>query len=256
MRWPGDLFAPSPRQLRTAAVAAIAVVLMLVVLLLAELPARLMLIACLGLALAIPAFAMAYLALVKARMLEFCPEVLGGDVILPRPAGPRDRVKLLLPLQFSNAGYADGIIEWIAIRLTVNDGRDRSVLLSPVAEVDMQRFIQAKRLLEQENTIEPFTSFALEGRRSLAKFVLFDHAEKRRDERLELEPGRYSFELFVKAMKRQPKLERTFEHVLEQKQLDDYRNGSTVYLINYDITLPGVRRALAGPEWLPRASTL
>jgi hypothetical protein len=228
-----------------------------VVLLLAALLARPVLTVWLALALATLAFAMASLALVKARMLEFRPEVLGGDVILPRPGGHQDGVKLLLPLQFSNAGYADGIIEWIAIRLTVNGARERSVLLSPVAEVDMQRFIQAKRQLEQENTIEPFTSFALEGRRSLAKFVLFDHAEKRRAGRLELQPGRYSFELFVKAMNtRQPKLERTFEHVLEQEQLDDYRNGSTVYLINYDITLPGARRALAGPEWLPRATTL
>jgi hypothetical protein len=233
-----------------AAAAAVAVVLLLAALL-----ARPTLTVWLALALATPAFAMAYLALVKARMLEFCPEVLGGDVILPRPGRPGEGAKMLLPLQFSNAGYADGVIEWIAIRLTVDGARDRSVLLSPVAEVDMQRFIQAKRQLEQENMIEPFTSFALEGRRSLAKFVLFDHAEKRRAGRLELQPGRYSFELFVKAMKRQPKLERTFEHVLEQKQLEDYRNGSTVYLINYDITLPGARRALAGPEWLPRATT-
>ena len=257
MRRPDALLTQSSRQLRTAVAGAIAVVLLLVVVLLATLPAEPMLTAWLALALATLALAMACLALVKARMLAFCPEVLGGDVILPRPSRAQDSVKLLLPLQFSNAGYADGVIEWIAIRLTVNDQRERSVLLSPVAEVDMQRFIQAKRQLEQENTIEPFTSFALEGRRSLAKFVLFDHAEKRRAGRLELEPGRYSFELFVKAMNtRQPKLERTFEHVLEQKQLDDYHNGSTVYLINYDLTLPGVRRALAGPEWLPRASTL
>jgi hypothetical protein len=257
MQRPDALLTQSSRQLRTAVAGAIAVVLLLVVVLLATLPAEPMLTAWLALALATLALAMACLALVKARMLAFCPEVLGGDVILPRPSRAQDSVKLLLPLQFSNAGYADGVIEWIAIRLTVNDQRERSVLLSPVAEVDMQRFIQAKRQLEQENTIEPFTSFALEGRRSLAKFVLFDHAEKRRAGRLELEPGRYSFELFVKAMNtRQPKLERTFEHVLEQKQLDDYHHGSTVYLINYDLTLPGVRRALAGPEWLPRASTL
>jgi hypothetical protein len=227
-----------------------------VVLLLAALLARPTLADWLALAVAIAALAMAYFALVKAKVLEFCPEVLGGDVILPRAGRLEDGIRLLLPLQFSNAGYADGIVEWIAIRLTLDGRADRSVLLSPVAEVDMQRFIQAKRQLEQENTIEPFTSFALEGKRSLAKFVLFDHTEKRRAGRLELQPGRYSFELFVKAMNmRQPKLERKFEHVLEQKQLDEYRNGSTVYLINYDITLPGARRALAGPEWLPRAST-
>ena len=208
----------------------------------------------LALALSVPALAMAYLALVKARMLEFCPEVLGGDVILPRNLRPQDGVRLLLPLQFSNAGYADGIVEWIAVRVTVDGRTDASLLLGPVAEVDMQRFIQAKRQLE-ENTIEPFTRFVLEGRRSLAKFVLFDHAEKRRrGEPLLLRPGRYSFELFIKATNsRQPKLERTFEHVIEQKHIEDYCAGSSVYLINYDISLHGVRRSLAGAEWLPRA---
>lgn len=214
-----------------------------------------MLTAWLALAAALSAAAMAWLALTTARMLEFCPEVLGGDVILPRPGRPNERPKLLLPLQFSNSGYADGIVEWIALRLTVDGRVERSVLLSPVAEVDMQRFIEAKRRLVQENTIEPFTSFVLEGRRSAAKFVLFDHAERHRASPLELQPGRYSFELFVKGSHcRQPRLERQFEHVLEQNQVEDYRNGSTVYLINYEVSLPSMRRALAASEWLPRAS--
>jgi hypothetical protein len=246
---PTPLVARSPHQMRTAAAGAAATVLVI-----GAAVAWPVLASWLALAVSIPALAMAYLALIKARMLEFCPEVLGGDVILPRNQRPQDGVRLLLPLQFTNAGYADGIIEWIAVRVTVDGRTDGSLLLAPVAEVDMQRFIQAKRQLE-ENTIEPFTRFALEGRRSLAKFVLFDHAEKRRrGEPLQLRPGRYSFELFIKATKsRQPKLERTFEHVLEQKHIEDYSAGSTVYLINYDISLHGVRRALAGPEWLPRA---
>ena len=206
-----------------------------------------------ALALALVALAVACLAFYKARMLEFCPEVLAGDVILPRAAG--SRVRLLLPVQFTNGGYAGGIIEWIALRLTVDGRSDQSLLLSPVAEVDMQRFIQAKRRLVEENTIEPFTSFALEGKRAAAKFVLFDHAERHRAAPLELKPGRYAFELFMKAThSRQPQLARSFEHVLEQAQLDEFLGGSTVYLINYDITLPGVRRAVAGAEWLPRAA--
>lgn len=207
-----------------------------------------------ALALVVPAFAMGSLALLKARMLEFCPEVLAGDVILPRSSAG-DRVRLLLPLQFGNAGYADGIIEWIALRLTLDGRSDQSLLLSPVAEVDMRRFIQERRTLAQETTIEPFTSFALEGRRSAAKFVLFDRAERQRAAPLELRPGRYSFELFVKAThSRQPQLARAFEHVLEQQHLDDFNGGSTVYLINYAITLPGVRREVSRSEWLPRAA--
>jgi hypothetical protein len=198
------------------------------------------------------ALAMAGLALVKIRGLEFAPEVLAGDVILPRASRIEGEAKLLLPLQFTNSGYADGIIEWVALRLTIDGRTDHSVLMSPVAEVDMQRFIQAKRRLDTENTIEPFTAFALEGRRSVAKFVLFDVAERPRARPLHLRPGRYAFELFVKSTAtKQPKLERTFEHAVEQKQVEEFRNDGTVYLINYQINLPAARRELASMEWLP-----
>jgi hypothetical protein len=198
------------------------------------------------------ALAVAVLALAKIRTLEFAPEVLAGDVILPRASRVAGDVKLLLPLQFTNSGYADGIIEWVALRLTIDGRTEHSVLMSPVAEVDMQRFIQAKRRLDTENTIEPFTAFALEGRRSVAKFVLFDVAERPRARPLQLRPGRYEFELFVKSTAtRQPKLERTFEHAIEQKQVEEFRNDGTVYLINYQINLPAARRELAAVEWLP-----
>ena len=208
----------------------------------------------LPLAVSILALAIAVLALLRTRALEFAPEVLAGDVILPRASRVAGDVKLLLPLQFINAGHADGIVEWVALRLTIDGQAQRSVLLSPVAEVDMQRFLQAKRRLDPENTIEPFTSFALEGKRAVAKFVLFDVAERGRAEPLRLRPGRYAFELFVKSSAtRQPKLERTFEHAIEQKQIEELANDTTVYLINYQITLPAARRELAAVEWLPGA---
>jgi hypothetical protein len=206
----------------------------------------------LALALSILALAASAFAILKVRPLAFRPEVLAGDVILPRTGGRPAR--LLLPLQFTNAGCADGIIEWLAVRLTLNDDSAHSLLLSPVGEVDMQRFIHARRRLTEDNTLEPFTSFALEGRRSLAKFVLFDIAERPRAAPLHLQPGRYGFELFIKANNsRLPKLERTFEHVVEQKHVDDHRDDAAVYLINYQVTLPSMRRALADAEWVPRS---
>ena len=211
-------------------------------------------IAWLALVLSLLALAASGLVLYRMRMLEFRPEVLGGDVILPRAGkAAGSAARLLLPLQFSNAGYADGIVEWVALRLTFDGDSEHSVLLSPVGEVDMQRFINARRRLTEDNILEPFTAFALEGRRSLAKFVLFDIAERPRAAPLRLQPGRYGFELFVKTgNSRQPRLERTFEHVVEQKHLDDYRDDTAVYLINYQITLPAARRALAEQEWMPR----
>lgn len=249
MRLPTIVYMRSPRQQRLAAAGVFLVLLL--ALLAAAAPLEPSLTAAAALAISVLAFGIALLAVTKARMLEFCPEVLGGDLILPRASAGR----LLLPLQFSNGGYADGIVEWLAIRLTVNGDTSREVLLSPVGEVDMQRFIQAKRRLTEDNVLEPFTSFPLEGKRSLAKFVLFDVAERPRAPGLRLQPGRYGFELFMKATNsRHPQLARSFEHVLEQKHLEDYRDDAAVYLINYQITLPGARRALADSEWLPRAS--
>ena len=207
----------------------------------------------LALGLAAAAVCIAIFGTLKARLLEFSPEVLAGDVIVPRPSRAGGDVKLLLPLQFMNSGAADGIVEWIALRLTIDGDIQRSVLLSPVAEVDMQRFIQAKRKLDDQNAVEPFTAFALEGKRSLAKFVLFDLAEKGRTEPLRLRTGRWAFEVFVKSSaNRTPKLERSFEHVVERKHTDEFAADAPVYLINYQITLPAARRELAGAEWMPR----
>jgi hypothetical protein len=207
-----------------------------------------------GLGLAIAGFWLAALAAGKAKLVEFAPEVLGGDVILP-PSRSSDGARLLLPLQFTNSGSAGGVVEWVALRLTVDGDASRSVLLSPVAEVDMQRFIRARRRLEPDNAVDPFIAFSLEGKRSVTKFVLFDLAEKGRTAPLHLAPGRYGFELFVKSSAtRQPKLERSFEHALDAKQIEEFRNDSTVYLINYQISLPAARREIGGGEWLPRAA--
>ncbi|MFL6565360.1 MAG: hypothetical protein ACJ8G5_10560 [Burkholderiales bacterium] len=207
-----------------------------------------------ALAVSILALALAALAALKMRKLEFCPEVVGGDVILPRESRPGGRVRLLLPLHFSNAGHAGGVIEWVALRVTPESQADHPVLFSPVAEVDMQRFIHARRCLSEE-CIEPFTGFALDARRSASKFILFDVAERARAEPFSIGTGRHYFELFVKASNaRAPKLERTFVHVLEQKHLDDHGEDLAVYLIDYQVTLPSARRALVDAEWLPHAA--
>ena len=203
---------------------------------------------------ALAALGIGIMCAIRLRAMEFSPEVIAGDVIVPRSRNVGRDIKLLLPLQFVNSGTADGVIEWVALRLTVDGDINRSVLLSPVAEVDMQRFIQAKRKLD-DTAIEPFTAFPLEGRRSLAKFVLFDLAEKGRSAPLSLRPGRYTFELFVKSTaNRSPKLERVFEHAVEPKHAEEFAADAPIYLINYQMTLPGARREMTGAEWMPRAT--
>src|SRR4051812_13961029 len=206
----------------------------------------------LALALSLPALGAAVFVVRRVRMVEFRPEVLAGDLILPRASRARSP-KLLLPLHFTNAGFADGVIEWIALRLTIDGKAERATLLSPVAEVDMAAFLQAKRQITPDNAIDPFAPFVLGGKRAVAKFVLFDVSERGRSDALELRPGRYGFELFLKASDSpQPRVERRFEHVLADKHIEEYRNDTTVYLINYNVTLPAMRRELASGEWLPR----
>ena len=198
------------------------------------------------------ALALSALALFRGRALAFAPEILGGDVILPR-SSTAGGVKFLLPLQFANAGYAGGVVHWVALRLTVDGHTAGSLLLSPVAEVDMQHFLRARRRLEPEN-VESFGSFALDGKRALAKFILFEPADRRSAPAMKLRPGRYAFEVFYKAgVMREPRLGPVFEHVIEQKSIEQYEADETVYLINYQISLPSVRRELAGLEWLPRS---
>lgn len=202
--------------------------------------------------LALGGLAVAVMCALRLQLLEFAPEVIAGDVIVPRPSRAGHEVKLLLPLQFINGGSVDGVVEWVALRLTIDGNIERSVLLSPIAEVDMQRFIRAKRRLD-DTAVEPFTAFPLEGKRALAKFVLFDLAEKTHAPGLTLRPGRYAFELFVKSTaNRSPKLERVFEHVVEPKHLEEFAADVPVYLINYQITLPAARREMTGAEWMPR----
>lgn len=207
-------------------------------------------VAWLALVFSLVALVLAVLALRRGLSLAFAPEIVAGDVILPR-SSTAGNVKFLLPLQFVNAGYAGGIVDWVALRVTLDGDKAHSILFSPVAEVDMQHFLRAKRRLEPEN-VEPFMGFALDGKRALAKFVLFEPAEKRKD--LKLRTGRYGFELFYKAgAMREPQIASTFQHAVEQKLVEQYEADETVYLINYNITLPGVRRELAGLEWLPRS---
>lgn len=186
----------------------------------------------LALALASAACALGALALARARLLEFDPQVHAGDVIVPRePRGGEDGVRLLLPLQFVNAGGAGGIVQWMALRVTLDGKASRSLLLGPVAEVDLPRFLQAKRRLNADNA-EPLAAFALDGRRTATKYVAFDVAEKARYGPLRLRPGRYAFELFVKSTAcRAHRLAASFGHAVEAKHLEELRNDTAVYLI-------------------------
>ncbi len=205
--------------------------------------------------LALGALGVALMCAYRLRLLEFAPEVVCGDVILPRQSRTGADAKFLLPLHFTNSGSAGGVVQWVALRVTVDGDPASSVLFSPVAEVDMQRFLQSKRRLDEQNSADPFIGFPLEGKRALAKFVLFDLAERGRARPLTLRPGRYTFELFVKTTAtKAPKLERAFDHMITPKHVEEFAADAPVYLIDYQISLPAARREFGGAEWMPRGA--
>ena len=205
--------------------------------------------------LALGALGVALMCAYRLRLLEFAPEVVCGDVILPRHSRVGNDVKFLLPLHFTNSGSAGGVVQWVALRVTVDGDTANSALFSPVAEVDMQRFLQAKRRLDEHNSADPFIGFPLEGKRAVAKFVLFDLAERGRARPLSLRPGRYAFELFVMTSAgKGPKLERVFEHAITPKHVEEFAADAPVYLIDYQISLPAARREFGGAEWMPRGA--
>ena len=127
----------------------------------------------------------------------------------------------------------------------------------PVAEVDMQRFIHARRRLGEE-CMETFTGFALDARRSVSRFVLFDVAERARAAPLALKQGRHYFEFYAKASNaRQPKLEASFAHVRGEAprrlsrrsrrlphRLPDHAAWSAPALAESEWPRPGRRKAL------------
>src|SRR5436853_6790817 len=61
--------------------------------------------------LAIAAACIAVYGTLKAALLDFSPEVLAGDVIVPRPSRAVGAVQILLPLKFCNGGAVGCVAE-------------------------------------------------------------------------------------------------------------------------------------------------
>ena len=144
------------------------------------------------------------------RRLEFCPEVLGGDVILPRagragtgvkpaaaaafhqrrPRRRRDRMGGAAPDASTATGRPLGAAH--------AGGRGRHAALHPGASA-----------ASSDERIEPFTGFALDASARSPSSSCSTSPSAPATAPLALRPGRYCFELFVKASNaRAPKLER------------------------------------------------
>ena len=143
--------------------------------------------------LSIASLVVAILSAFKNELFEFAPAVLGSEVILvqPRPTP----LTVILPLSFVNTGYAEGVIEWVAVKLVrIADGH--FTVLHPTLEIDQLKFWQGRHYLHADNIIGTFASFPMESKKVVVKSILFSVQE---GQTLDLVEGEYRFNIYVKA---------------------------------------------------------
>lgn len=185
----------------------------------------------LPLGLSIGSLAIAILSAFKNELFEFAPAVLGSEVILTHPRLNQE-FAMILPLSFVNTGYAEGIVEWVAVKLVhIADGHFSA--LHPIFEVDLLKFWQGKHYLHAENTIGTFASFPMESKKVVVKSILFAVPEGRR---FALVKGEYRFDIYLKANNiRRARVLHSFKYSLSDEFLSEYASGKTMVLSDLGI---------------------
>jgi hypothetical protein len=180
------------------------------------------------LGLSVASLVVAILAAFKNELFEFAPAVLGSEVFLAQAQPAHDKLTVIIPLSFINTGYAEGVIEWVAIKLTyITDGQFS--ILEPVVEVDLIKFLQGKRYLHAESTLGQFASFPLESKKVVSKAILFAASPDKPS--FTLVEGKYRFDVYVKSSSvDKAELLHSFNQEFTKDLLTKYLAGSSIML--------------------------
>ncbi|MDR3412226.1 MAG: hypothetical protein P4L87_14990 [Formivibrio sp.] len=132
----------------------------------------------------------------KEDIFPFQPSVLLDEIVMAPTSGPsHNSVALVLPLTFINRGNGAGIIHMAAIKI---EYEGKAKLYTPIAEIDYQKYLSGMRKLHGENILGTFNSFALAGKATLKKFILFAQEEKSDKYPFSSwSPGNYTFRVFI-----------------------------------------------------------
>jgi|ERR1051326_644034 hypothetical protein len=189
----------------------------------------------LPLGLSIASLAVAILSAFKNELFEFAPAVLGSQVIFVQARPIHAKLTVILPLSFINTGYAEGVIEWVAVKLVRRTDR-QSAVLHPTLEVDMLKFWQGKHYLHADNTIGLFTSFPLESKKVVVKAILFTVPTAA--EPFSLSEGEYRFDIYLKAsIAKRAKVMHSLTYTFSEQFLTEYISGKTMVLGDLGIRL-------------------
>jgi hypothetical protein len=162
-------------------------------------------------------------SLFKDDFFPFKLRVLAGDVILlNEPTNPA--IDLILTVTFINSGYTDGVVEFIALKVTNSKGNKK--LYVACNEFDNRLVFNLIRQPQTKTTNVipfPFSAFPLPARQSIKKHLGFAWSNVSGFTRWEAE--RYKFELYLKSSQGK-KLKKVFEFTQEMT-LDDFNSYNT-----------------------------
>ena len=132
----------------------------------------------------------------KEDIFPFQPVVLLDEIILAPTSGPsHDSLALVLPITFMNKGNGAGVVHMLALRVEC-DGVVK--MYTPLAQVDLQKYLSGMRKLHGENIVGSFNAFSLDGKETQKKHLLFSQEEKAEKYPFSTwKEGNYTFRLFL-----------------------------------------------------------
>lgn len=209
------------------------------------------------LGLSIGSLLVAVLSAFKNELFEFAPAVLASDIGLIHvdrkkkattpeddhpngesdhrsagPATPETEPMFVFPLWFINSGYAEGVVEGVAIKVT-NVGNGSVFKLLPLFEIDPKLFAPHKdavSFLNVDRILGTFAIFPLSSKQVISKVLVFFIHQKETD-MTTLQAGKHRFEVYVKSTSsRKPKRLYRFDRELSNDTVDGYLRGKNVYI--------------------------
>jgi hypothetical protein len=141
-------------------------------------------------------------------------------------------IGVLLPVTFINQGYAEGVVEYVALVIRTRKGGFKWDFL-PVAEIDMKAFVQQNKGPNATNTLGFLVGFVLESKRALEKNILFAQKMQPDSSPLVWQPDEYTFEIYVKTLgERKPRRLFAFRQEIRENTLRLLATGKAhaVYL--------------------------
>ena len=178
------------------------------------------------------ALAVSIISIFKNELFQVKLRVLSGDVLfLNNKINPA--VDLVLTITFINNGYADTVIEFVALKVTNSKGNKKIYLACN--ELDTRLFFNIIRQPEANigNSISaPFSAFPIQPRQSIKKHIGF--AWSRSSDFTEWEVENYKFELYLKSSQwKKFKKFSEFEQEMSQSDFNNYTTQESYYMAGF-----------------------